>query len=167
MALTVETGAIVTGANSYVSRAEYIAAAALVGVTIADTDAADAQLVKAAQFIDAHESDLIGYKVERDQPMAYPRHSLVINRWSWSSTEIPTEVTDCQIALALEINAGIDIYNPAPVRTRKREDIDGAVSVEYFGRDSDVTLGRNMRAMTLLHALLRRGGGFGIPLVRR
>ena len=79
MTLIVETGAIVSGANTYSSRADYIAFALSLGVIVADDDAADVQLIKAAQFVGQHEANLKGDRVTRDQPMAFPRHNVVID----------------------------------------------------------------------------------------
>ena len=168
MALVIETGAIVTGANSWVTRADYIAYAAALGVTIPDTAATDIQLVKAAQFIGSHEGRLKGTLVDRDQPLAYPRDDLTLDGFAWEETEIPRQVIGLQLAVALEINAGIDPYNP-PVNTNRatrREKIEGAVEVEYFGKDASAVVTRQSQTTALLATLLVRSGLMSIPLVR-
>lgn len=168
MALTIETGSIVTGADSWVTRAEYIAYALKLGVTIADADAADVELVKAAQFIDAHEQNLKGYRVERDQPLSFPRHDVVIDDWYWSSTEIPRQVKLCQMALALDINADVDLYNKPvnPNTAVKREKVD-AIEVEYAVPESTgQKLSRSSRSDALLNSLLKRSGLVGLRMVR-
>lgn len=170
MALIVENGSIVTGANTYVSRADYITFAASVGVTIANTDAADVQLIKAAQFIDQHEANLKGDRVERDQPMAFPRAGVIIDGWDWSHTEIPRNVILCQMQLALDINAGRDPWNPStnPSLAKKRTRIEGAVEVEYaVGDSTGQKLSRTSTADALLNSLLNRSGLFSISLERR
>lgn len=164
--MIVEDGSIVANANSYNSRDDFIAYAADLGVTIADEEATDALLIEVAQFIDAHEPSMVGYTVERDQPMAWPRSGVVIESWSWGSDEIPRQVKLCQMAYALELNAGIDIYNPEPVKVTKRESVEGAVEVEYFGKDGGVKLSRNSRAKALLNSFLIRSGLMSIPAVR-
>lgn len=132
VALTIETGEQISGSDSYVTRAEYIAYALTLGRTIADTSTADDELVAAAVFIDSQEPKLKGYRVDRDQSMAYPRDGLYINGFVWESDEIPTQVKTAQYNLALDINAGIDIYNPDSADSVvKREKIEGAVEVEY------------------------------------
>jgi hypothetical protein len=69
------------------------------------------------------------------------------------------------MAIALDINAGNDPYNPPIVRTRKSEEIDGAVKVAYFGRDQDVKLSRTSKWSALLSSLLQNSG-LGIAMVR-
>lgn len=169
MALIVENGSIVTGANTYVSRADYITFAASVGVTIANTDAADVQLIKAAQFIDQHEANLKGDRVERDQPMAFPRAGVIIDGWDWSHTEIPRNVILCQMQLALDINAGFDPWNPSvnPSLAIKREKI-AVIETEYaVGESTGQKLSRTSTADALLNSLLNRSGLFSISLERR
>lgn len=168
MALIIEDGSLVADANSWTTRADYIAQAAALGVTIADADDADIELIKAAQFIDSHESNLKGYLVDRDQALSFPRHEVYIDGFYWEATEIPRQVPALQIAVALEIHEGIDPYNP-PVnenRATKREKVGGAVEVEYFGKDGDAVTVRKGKTTALLASLLNRSGLYSIPLVR-
>lgn len=161
MAVTVEDGTIVTGADSYVSRADYIAYAATVGVTITDDATADVQLVKAAEYIDRHEDNLKGYLVTRDQPMAFPRYDLYIDGWTWTHEEIPRQVTLAQMIFALDINAGIDLYNRPqnPNLFTKKEKVDGAVEVEYaVSENTGQKLSKTSTGDALLNSLLRTNG---------
>ena len=161
MAVIVEAGSIVANSDSYVSRADYIAYAASVGVTVADDAAADVQLIKAAEYIDRHEDNLKGSTVERGQSMAFPRNSLFIDGWSWSSSEIPRQVTLCQMIFALDINAGDDLYNRPqnPNLITKSEEIAGAVSVEYaVGDNTGQKLSKNSTGDALLYSLLKSNG---------
>lgn len=168
MALVVEDGSIVAGADSYVTRADFITYAAAFGVTIANTAATDVQLVKAAQFIESHEGRLIGDRKTRDQSLAYPRTGLIIEGWDWNDDEIPRQVILCQMQVALEINAGIDPYNPPanPARATRREKVEGAVEVEYFGNDSASKMSRDSSAKALLSSLLKNAGLMSVPVVR-
>lgn len=167
MAIIVEDGSLVANANSYVTRAEFIAYAQGFGVAIPDTEASDAQLLKAAQFIDSHESRLKGTRSTRDQAMAYPRSDLMIEGYYWAQDEIPRQVLLCQLNVAMDINSGIDPYNPAPPDNRalRREKVDGAVDVEYFGNDKAVKMSRTSSATALLSSLLRNNG-LSVALVR-
>lgn len=166
MPLIIEDGSQVTSSDSYVSRADYIAYALTVGVTIADTDAADVQLVKAAEFIDRHEDNLKGYLVDRDQSMAFPRYDLYIDGWTWTETEIPRQVILCQMKFALDINAGIDLYNTPqnPNLITSKERVEGAISVEYaVGENTGQKLSRSSTGDALLFSLLNNNG---LQLVR-
>lgn len=168
MALIVETGLVVANSNSYVSRADYITYAASLGVTIANTEAADVQLIKAALFIGQHEENLKGFKVLRDQYMAFPRTGVVIDGWAWNYTEIPRNVILCQMQIALDINAGFDPWNPAsnPNMIVKRDKV-SVLETEYAVSDkTGQKLSRTSTADALLASLLDRSGLFSISLVR-
>jgi hypothetical protein len=166
MALIIENGSIVTNSDSYVTRADYIAYALALGITIADGVAADVQLVDATQFIESHAGNLKGYRFTRDQSLAWPRGSVEIEGWFWNNDEIPRQVILAQMAIALDINAGVDLYNPQPVKVRKLEKIEGAIEVEYFGQDNAVSLSRSSRARALLNSLLRRTSNISLVAIR-
>ena len=169
MALIVETGLIITSADSYVTRADYITFAASRGVTVADTEATDVTLRKAAQFIDSHEANLKGIKVDRDQPMAFPRAGVYIDGWFWNSEEIPRQVILAQLNIALDMEAGIDPYNPPvnPNLGKKSVRVDGAVAVEYMvGSAVSQKLGRTSTATALMSSLLRNSGLMSVPMER-
>ena len=127
MALIIENGTAVLNSDSYVTRVEYIAYALAIGVTIADDVAADIQLIESAQFIESHDSNLKGYRLNRDQSMAWPRGLVETDGWLWNSDEIPRNLRLAQMAIALDLNSGVDLYNPQPIRTRKKELIEGAI----------------------------------------
>lgn len=160
MPLIIEDGSLSEPyASSFVTRAEYITYAATKGIIIPDSPAADVELVKAAEFIASKESRLKGTKVSRDQPLPYPRSGVKIDNWSWSNDEIPRQVILCQLALALDVHAGIDLYNPPQSGSIgiKREKVDGAVEVEYaIGEGSK--LSRQSTSTALLNSLMRNAG---------
>lgn len=160
MALIVETGLIVPNANSYANRADYIAYAGLLGVVIPDEDEADVEMIRAAQFIDSHEWRLKGQMVDRSQPMAFPRSGLYIDGFSWDEDEIPRQVIHCQFKVAMDIHAGVDPYNPPPNPNRptRRERVEGAVEVEYFGDDKMARLSVNSTWQALLSSLMVSSG---------
>ncbi len=161
MALIVEDGSIVPGADTYVSREDYIAYAKSMGVTVEDNEATDVKLRKAANFIDSHEADLKGTKVHRDQPMAFPREGVVLENWPWSNHEIPRQVLLAQLNIALDIEAGIDPFNPPenPSRIVIEERVEGAITVKYSDpRGGSRKLGRDSSATALMNLLLKRSG---------
>jgi len=167
MALIIEDGSIVAGADSYVSRAEYIAYALTQGVTIPDTDATDVTLRQCAAFIDEHEPTLKGDRKTRDQAMAFPRYGVYIDGFWWTDSEIPRQARYCQMQLALDVYAGVDIYNlPASASVPvKSERVEGAVSVEY-AVSNQMKTSRNSSSRALLSQLLERSGLYSIPIIR-
>lgn len=158
MALIVEDGSIILNANSYVSRVDYIAYAASKGVTIADTEAADYELIKAAEFIDSHEPKLKGNRYSRDQSMAYPRTELYIEGWYWSYNEIPRNVILAQMSLAMDINSGSDLYNPETEKITTVEKVEGAVEVHYAAPSKVVKTSIKTVSNALLNSLMRNSG---------
>lgn len=168
MALILEDGSIVTNSDTYVSRTDYIAYAAARGTTIADEEATDVQLLKAAEYIDRHEDNLKGDLVERNQSMAFPRSNLTIDSWYWGSDEIPRQVILCQLAFALDINAGVDLYNRPqnPNLITKSEKVD-VIEIEYaVGETTGQKLSQTSTGDALLSSLLNNSGLISISLVR-
>jgi hypothetical protein len=159
MALVIENGSIVAGANSFVTRAEYIAYALTLGVVVPNTDVTDVQLVKAGQYIASFEGRLKGQLVDRDQAMPYPRSGLVLEGFEWADDEIPRQVKLCQMQLAMDIQAGIDLYNPPQSESTgiKSERVEGAVTVVYATKEA-AKLGRQSTATALMASLLEYSG---------
>ena len=166
MPLIIEDGTLITNADSFVTRADYILYAAAVGVTISDTDTADVQLRQAVSFICSHELNIKGSKVSRDQSLCFPRVDVILEGFEWGNTEIPRQVILCQMAYALEINADADIYNPAINQVAKIEEVSGAVMVEYFGEGKNIKLSKDSRALALLNILLENNGLISIKMER-
>ena len=163
--IVVENGTVVTGANSYVSMAEYIAYAATLNITVTDSQVFQTQIIEAGQFINGLENILKGNTTTKTQPMAYPRNNLTdIANWSWANDEIPTQVKEAQMSLAIDINSGEDLWNLTQSEATgiKRERADGAVEIEYAVSDTG-RLARRSRSGDLL-ALLMKFNGLGIPL---
>lgn len=164
MAIVVETGAIVSGANSYVSRADAIAYAASRGVTLADSTATDAILIKATDYLETFRNRFKGGLVDRDQPLAWPRFNAVIEGFSWDTDEIPRHVINAQLAVALEINAGDDPLNPSmqqgPVTQKS---VAGAVSVSYAaGNSSSIKVNKDRESQALINLCLARSGLYSV-----
>lgn len=164
----VETGTIVTGANSFVSVSDYVAYCASLGVTITDTAAAEVDLLKAMQVLATKEPLLMGFRVERDQPLCFPRTGLCIDGWAWQHDEIPFHVKNAQMALALDYKNGVDPLNPEPAKQAvTSETVVGAVSVSYASSNQGGFIAVQSLATKWLNMLLRSGSGYlSVPLLR-
>jgi hypothetical protein len=150
----------------YVTAQDYRDYAALTGATLPVADAdCTLQLEKASQFIDSKEPYLKGTRAARDQDYAFPRIGLKINGYTYDSTEIPAVVEKCQMALALEINAGVDLFDIAPVLPIIKERVEGAVEVQYGTPSKVDAKERQSIAMSMLRQLMV-GPSISIPLVR-
>jgi hypothetical protein len=139
MSLLIETGAIVSGAESYISAADATTYHTARGNTLwTGTDAVkEAALRKAAAYLDGHyRNRWKGVKVRpvpmdgvTEQLLEWPRYDVVISDYLFPCDEIPQRLKDacCELALralsaplADDITAGV-----------KREKID-VIETEYF-----------------------------------
>jgi hypothetical protein len=165
MSLIIEDGSIVSGANSYATRASLISYAAAAGTVLPNTDATDALLVRAARYISSLETRLKGRRVERDQPLSYPRKDLVLLDEPWDDDEIPDVVIEAQMAVALDLNASIDPFNPASSLPIVEETVQGAVTVRYASPSAVSNRTQQTAARALLRILMK--GGSSGPLLER
>lgn len=123
MALVIETGLIVPGAESFATAAELVAYATNFGRVIpTDTPSQEALLRRAALQMDA--MPWKGRAVNRDQALAWPRYDVCRNGWTLPSDSIPAQIKAGQLALATEIHA--DDLSPPEQRL-------GAISREKVG----------------------------------
>ena len=164
MTITVEDGTIVTGANSYVSLADAWDYAQARGVSLPTDDAAiEALIIQAMDYLESFDGRFKGDRVERDQPLAWPRDGVEVEGWPWSSTEIPRQVLNAQLALIIEINAGEDPRNPSAATLpviRKR--VEGAVEIEYANPSVAMKVSKTQASRAIINTLLRNSGLFAI-----
>ena len=133
MALIVETGAIIAGAESYVSAADATTYHSNRGNTAwTGTDAVkEAALIRAAAHLDGYYCNRFkGLKVNpKSQPMQWPRNYVLIDGQAIDSDVIPQRIKDAQCELAL-IALSADLA-PAVSAGIKREKVD-VLETEYF-----------------------------------
>ncbi len=113
MALTIEDGTGVTGADSYATRAGYIAFASdYYGETVANEDAIDAPLRRATAYLDG-----LRWKGSRtngrSQPLAWPRKSMVdCDGNDIGENTIPDELLTAEYELARAEAASPGVLSP-------------------------------------------------------
>ena len=137
MALIIETGAGVAGADSFATVAEFATYAANYGRTVTDdTTEVEALLRRAALQMDYIQWK--GCGVTRDQSLSWPRYGVLVNRWELPSTEIPAKVKLGQMALAAELYE--DDSAPAELTQGPivREKV-GPLETEYGAAPSSLT----------------------------
>lgn len=129
MALTIEDGSRVAGADSYASVEDLVAYAAKYGFTLPATEAEQEALLRRA----ALQMELMrwkGVKVRAEQALAWPRYDVVVDFEVLPFTYIPARIQYGQLALACEIHAD-DLSPPELARGPVvREKVD-AVEVQY------------------------------------
>jgi len=137
MALVIETGLIVPGAESFATAAELVTYAGNFGRVIpADAPSQEALLRRAALEMNA--KPWKGRTVSPVQTLAWPRYDVCLNRFPLPSNTIPAQIKAGQMALATEIYAD-DLVNPASkpgAAVRKKV---GPLEFEYAAASSTVT----------------------------
>lgn len=150
----------------YNTVSDYTTYATAVGVTLPTTDADKTiQLVKACRYIDSLEPQLMGYRVDENQDNAYPRYDMIINGYPYSSTTVPSIVKTLELELALDINAGVDIYNRESDLPVVSESVAGAISVTYATPASVYNRKKESMAVSLIRQL-SNNAGMSVRLVR-
>ena len=100
MALIIENGSIVTGANSYVTIAEIKAYADLRGISYPDDEAIEVNAILATDYLQS--KCYAGVQVEPNvQPLEFPRDDLYIKNVLVPSDSIPEQLKNAQIEAAL------------------------------------------------------------------
>lgn len=132
MALVIEDGTIVAGANSFVTRAEIVAYAALRGVTIPDADASDVYAILAMDYLWSLPC-LRGELVDAAQTTPYPRKGLIegdtVEDYEYT---IPVGVKNAQLQLALDSFNGIDLTPSANPEANIKSEKVGPIATEFF-----------------------------------
>lgn len=165
MALIIEDGSLVAGATSYVNLTEARAYVAARGAALSAVDAtAEIVVLRAMDYIESFTTRFKGDRVDRDQALSWPRSGVTTESWSWSSTEIPRQVLNAQLALILEINAGEDPFNPSPsaVLPVIRKRVEGAVEIEYANPGQALKVSKTQPSQTQINLLLKNSGLFAI-----
>lgn len=131
MALVIEDGTFVAGANSFVTRSELIAYAALRGVVLPDTDATDIHAILSMDYL--WSLCLKGELVELTQSTPFPRKGLVPGDTDPDyEYQIPVGVKNAQLQLGLDSANGIVLTASAnPTGDLKRSKV-GPLEREFF-----------------------------------
>ena len=172
MALVIEDGSQVTGAQSYATAGQLRAYALLRGVTLSATDSAlEPFLIQAMDYLEAKRGQYQGTKVTSTQALQFPRAGVAIDGWPIAIDEIPQTLIAAQCALAMEAASGNDLM-PTQLAGASgaiiREKLEGLGETEF----SDNAAGRLFRPLfdkaEQLLAPLYSGGGTGgtLALVR-
>jgi hypothetical protein len=103
MALVVEDGTLVSGADSYVTLAEFKVWADKRGVTYGTDSAVTQQIYRAMDYIES--LNFIGEKSDENQALQWPRDQVVIDGYYIDSDEMPNEL---KVAVYESIKAELD-----------------------------------------------------------
>jgi hypothetical protein len=143
MAITiiVETGQIISGANSFVDLPNARTQIEALGLTLdADDEKAKAQLTQGYyQLKRSYQSRLKGQLANQEQTGIFPRLYVEANGFKVDSNAIPQDVINAQLAYADSINRGADLNQTAKVQEVSSESLDGVGSKTYKSGSSSRT----------------------------
>lgn len=130
MALIVEDGSIVPGANSYVDLTEARAIAEQLALVLpADDTDAEKVLIQGTWYIEGF--CFKGNYVSQDQSLAFPRSDLYVKGSKFPDDQIPEDIKRAQVAAADGYNRGAETNTVNDGKEIKKEKID-VLEVEYF-----------------------------------
>ena len=135
MALTVEDGSLVTGADSYVSLLDAQQYATSRGI---ETPITEALLLRAADYVNAYRKVFKGTKLtppHRD--MQWPRKDVEIDNYDLPNNVIPECVIRAQIETAIEMGEGFDPLETISNKVITKEKIDVLEFTYDTGKESE------------------------------
>ena len=170
MALVIEDGTVVTGANSYVTSAEVIAFALARGISIPEDTDLDGMVVQAKDYVDSFEDQYKGVRVSATQPLAWPRKNVVIFSAKLPEDSIPQRLKDAQCQATIEVFNGAELQPNITGYAVRVEKVD-VIQVEYAtgGGSNSVAQPEYTPSYTKVIALLKPlfGGVAGLLKVYR
>lgn len=130
MAIIVEDGSNVANANSFVTRAEAIAYALLRGITLANDATTDVLLIKAMDYLESKRTYYVGKFTYDFQLLSWPRSGVYIDGLAFPEDEIPQQLKNAQMQLAIYASKGIDLLPSVSDKFVVQESI-GPISTTY------------------------------------
>lgn len=160
MALVIEDGSQVSGANSYVTVAEARTFATARGVTLSAVDA-DVEVLafQAMDYLEALRSSFKGYKVSDIQALQWPREDVYIDDYYFDSDDIPQELKNAQCQLMMDA-VDTTLQGNSGGRTVTKEKVD-VIEVEYSAMGATTDQPIFSKANAFLAPLLIRSGNLG------
>lgn len=139
MALVIEDGTNVSGANSFVTAAQFATWAGDRGYAVPSTPTVEQNAVRAMDFIKSVETDFGGERLYDDQALPFPRTGQYIYDVLVPDGTIPPEVRDLQFVVIKALNDGIDLFPTSSERALKRQKT-GPLEKEWFDANISPTV---------------------------
>lgn len=151
MTIVVEDGTVVSGANSYVSEAEFTTFYTARNTTLSGDYTNEELLTLAMDYIESLRYK--GVKRIYDQDLQWPRVDVYIDGYYNDVDNIPKELKNGQMQAAIAIDAGNSPQQLSPRKT-VREKV-GELEVEYASGSSSVII--DPKVMAFLYKILEGG----------
>jgi hypothetical protein len=157
MALIIEDGSIVAGANSFVTDAEFVAYAAARAVDIPATDAErEPLLILAVDYLFKKEEKMQGCRVSVEQMLMFPRSGVCLFGFNVDSDAIPDNLKNAQMEAALYENVAELLINDQG-QNISREKLD-VMEIAYFSGGSTPS-DNYQKVDAYLEPLLKKNSG--------
>jgi len=162
MALIIEDGSNVAGANSYVDLADCRTYALARGVTLTAVDAdLEVFLIKANDYLESFRDKFKGSRTnDDDQPLQWPRSLVYIDSILFDEDSIPQLLIDAQCQLAIEQTNGFDFSPTFDGGFVVLEQV-GPIVQKYSERIRTSTVPKMSTFDALINPLVRVGAGVG------
>lgn len=160
MALIIENGSTVIGANSYVTvtEAKNYATARLENFPTDDA-AVEALLIDAMDYLEALRRQFQGTKASTEQELQWPRLTVVIDGENFASDAIPKELKNAQCQLAIDSYAVGGLAPSTDGYAASKEKVD-VIEVEYAtSNDATAAMPTFPKADKWLEPLLKNSSG--------
>lgn len=155
MALVVEDGSVVAGADSYLSLADARTMAAKYGYVLPEGDAeAEAALRNGAIYVGLQEPALCGKRVSAAQSLSFPRTGISLYGFPVANNVIPDQVKLAQLIAGAEYGSGAAVRASSDGRVTTMERVEGAVTVQYANNGNTGATINITAAMDALRPLL-------------
>lgn len=167
MALVIENGSLVAGANSYVGVADARAFAEARASNLPEDDTAvESALIVAMDYLESLRAQYQGRKVDPAyQALQWPRTGVVVDGWEVPFDHIPQNLKFAQCQLAIEAANGLDLSPTGDGREVIREKVD-VLETEYAPGGGGAPQPFLAKVRNFLEPLLSAGGFGGIKVIR-
>jgi hypothetical protein len=157
MALIIEDGTGVSGANSYITVAEARAFADLRNLLLPSGDAQlEILIVKAFDYLEA--LDYKGEEANPPQDASFPRKNLYIQGVLFSESQVPFKLKQAQCQLSFEATS-FDLQPTGDGREVLKEKVD-VIEVQYAEKGISVARPTFIKVNGFLRDLVKAGSGF-------
>ena len=133
MTIIVEDGSVVPGANSYVTYVELVAYGLERGITVTAVQA-DGEVFLFNAMDDLNGRCWKGTRIDIDQELDFPRANIWRDGFILPHDEIPNELKNGQLALALAAHEGTTLQPVTEAQGKGaviEERVEGAVTIKY------------------------------------
>ena len=164
MALIIEDGSIVAGANSFVSDSQFSAWALLAGYVLPHTESErESALYKAFLFINqTYDNRLAGYRIDPVQTGIFPRSSVYAYGFLVPSNSIPEDIKLAQMSAAVSIGLGADTNSIKDSGDLSSFTVVGVYSETYSESGGTPTIPEMPAVTRYLSAYMKSSGGISL-----